>query len=130
MERFGPEVTIRFIHDRKFIRSSIHRCNAVQEWFEERPEVELVWPELPQMEQFEWPSKGADLNPIENAWKMLKTALTDRQSRFRNADELFASAKNIWKGLGRDPSYWNNLATSMPKRLKMVRTYRGGWTNF
>ena len=42
IERFGSEVTIRFIHD----RASIYRCGLVQEWFDERPEVELVWPEF------------------------------------------------------------------------------------
>ena len=38
--------------------SPIHKARIVTQWFEEQQNITL----------FHWPSKGCDLNPIENVW--------------------------------------------------------------
>ena len=49
--------TIRFVHD----RSPIHTSRFVWEWPGKQPEMEVT----------DWPSKGYDMNPIENVWAMM-----------------------------------------------------------
>lgn len=125
MERFGCEATIKFVQD----NSPIHTSRIVREWFAERPEVQLI-DVFPEIELMEWPAKGADLNPIENAWSMLKSRMKDGENNWRNQNDLFASAKGIWETMGRNPNTWESLVSSMPHRLEMVDYYDGGWTGY
>ena len=70
--RFGDQ-PVRFVHD----RSPIHTARVIQQWFAEQPGIEV----LP------WPSKGADLNPIENIWGDIVKDFDARDSR--TSDEVF-----------------------------------------
>ena len=107
----GP---IRFIQD----RSPIHTSHAVRDWFADRPEFEL----LP------WPSKGVDLNPIENLWSEMVRDMDSQQ--VNSSEELWNDVSNIWDNLkGRD-EYWRVLASSMPSRLQLVRDMLGDWTKY
>ena len=49
--------TIRFVHE----RSPIHTSLFAWEWPGKQPEMEVT----------DWPSKGYDMNPIENVWAMM-----------------------------------------------------------
>ncbi len=100
-DRFGADSEIRFIQD----QCSIHRATIVKEWFEDHPEIELL----------DWPPKGADLNPIENAWSMLKGELEDT-GRCRTQNELFDRATEIWERAAFRTQYWANLVNSVPDR--------------
>lgn len=49
-----PGLRVQFIQD----KCPIHGANIIKYWFHNNPDLEL----LP------WPTKGVDLNPIENVW--------------------------------------------------------------
>ena len=107
----GP---IRFIQD----RSPIHTSHSVRDWFADRPEFEL----LP------WPSKGADLNPIENLWSEMVRDMDSQQVNC--SEELWNDVSNIWDNLKARDEYWRVLASSMPSRLQLVRDMLGDWTKY
>ena len=49
-----PDGPILFVHD----HSPIHTARVVNQWFDGREDLQLL----------NWPSKGCDMNPIENIW--------------------------------------------------------------
>lgn len=107
----GP---IRFVQD----RSPIHTSHAVTDWFADHPEFELI----------PWPSKGADLNPIENVWSEMVRDMNSQH--VRNSDELWDDVLNIWNNLVPRRSYFRTLVNSMPSRLQMVIDLGGEWTKY
>jgi len=110
-----PEGPIFFIHD----RSPIHTAIVVREWFRQHPEITVL----------DWPSKGADMNPIENVWGDMVKCFEGR--RARNRDEVFEMALALWEHfkIGR-PEYWSKLARSMVNRLQLVIEAEGYWTKY
>ena len=67
--RFGPteDNPIPFVQD----RSPIHKSYMVQDWFED---------EAKEFEMLPWPTKEADINPIENVWaEMVRSMDTQRR---------------------------------------------------
>ena len=78
----------------------------------------------------EWPAKDADLNPIENAWSMLKSRTKNAENNWRNQNDLFESAKGFWETMGRNPNTWESLVFSMAHRLQTLDYYDGGWTGY
>ena len=110
-----PELApIKFIQD----RSPIHTARRVQQFFRDRPEIEL----LP------WPPKGADLNPIENIWgDMVK----DFDARLViNSEQLFDIAENLWFSYADRLNYHLNLAESMVNRLEECRNAEGFYAHY
>lgn len=80
------------------------------------------------MQLLEWPSKGADMNPIENLWaNVVNTWETERE---RTTAELFAHTTTAWEYLRTRPQLLRNLVTSMPDRLHAVIEKEGGWTRY
>ena len=74
-----------------------------------------------------WPGNSPDLNPIENAWNLMKNRLENRQ--FKNLEELKAEIIDVWcKEV--TPQYIEALARSMPKRLAMVIEKNGFQTKY
>ena len=84
---------IPFVQD----RSPIHTSHVVTEWFQGRPEFNL----LP------WPAKGADLNPIENVWSDMVRELQHIQ--VMHQEELWTAVSEIWARLKRRNHYWRTL---------------------
>ena len=80
---------VRFIQD----RSPIHTAHVVTRWFRENPQIKL----LP------WPSKGADINPIEDVWGDIVKDFDCRN--VRNSDEVFDHASHHWLGYNERPQY-------------------------
>lgn len=100
-------------------RSPIHTANIVKTWFQENTDIRLV---------LNWPTKGADFNPIENMWaemaKMIDGAICVNQN------ELWRQIWNAWTVLKDRQDYFRNLVASMPSRFQKAVEKRGGWTGY
>ncbi|KAL7645372.1 UNVERIFIED_CONTAM: hypothetical protein RMT77_003758 [Armadillidium vulgare] len=74
----------------------------------------------------EWPGNSPDLNPIENAWNLMKNKVQERRSS--NIMEMQEGLKNIC--INMDASYFVPLTESMPRRLENVRKSKGHMTKY
>ena len=63
-----------------------HRAYASRDWFQDN-NVTLFSP---------WPSKSPDMNPIENLWAQMETALNRRANRQRNEHQLWNAVREEW----------------------------------
>jgi hypothetical protein len=93
----------------------------------------------PQLVALDWPTKGADMNPIENVWGYLvcklSKARTDEGMPYHardanNANLLFELVRNEWENLMNNEVYLQSLIESMPQRLQKVIDAEGGWTRY
>jgi len=76
----------------------------------------------------DWPGNSPDLNPIENCWSYMKRKLKG-DSTITSARKLEDAIKLMWvKDM--DLKYFQNLADSMPKRIKWVLEHNGEMTNY
>ena len=64
------------------------------------------------------PPYSPDLNPIENAWSLLKRELATLDNPRRTEDALLAEAQRIWTAVDQDKL--DNMVDSMEGRLQMV----------
>ena len=113
-EMFPGVNRVPFLQD----RSPIHTSNAVMEWFREHPEIELI----------PWPSKGADLNPIENIWGAMVQDFDARHEQ--TSDELFNVVYRLWNSYADNENYYLKLVKSMPRRLRDCIEANGYWTKY
>lgn len=74
------------------------------------------------------PPSSPNLNPIKNCWHWLKMAIRQLPRRPTNHNELFDAASRLWDEMPQ--SLINNVILSMPKRLEMVRKYKGFSTKY
>lgn len=98
-------------------RSPIHTSRVVREWFANRPEIELI----------DWPTKGCDMNPIENLWGMMKQEWGIEE---KTKASIERKSTEVWEGFRRRPNICANLVDSMPSRLQKVIQANGGWTRY
>ena len=113
-ERFQNQ-QVRFVQD----KSPIHTARVVTQWFREHPIIEI----LP------WPSKGADLNLIENIWGDMVKDVNFRE--LANRDELFDQVEGLWERYKNGPQqYWQNLSSSMVRRLYSCLENEGYWIEY
>ncbi|KAH6920360.1 hypothetical protein HPB50_028652 [Hyalomma asiaticum] len=75
-----------------------------------------------------WPPSGADLNPIENVWGLLKRRLAAQSRRLPNADALWSAIQEAWEALSREPETSRALYASMPRRIAEVIAAEGHYT--
>ena len=68
-----------------------------------------------------WPGNSPDLNPIENLWSILKRQVRERDTS--TIPKLEAAIYDAWRNI--DKSILSNLASSIPKRLRMVVARKG-----
>jgi hypothetical protein len=74
----------------------------------------------------DWPGNSPDLNPIENLWSWVVQRL-----RYRNITtlaQLRAALKDIWAAV--PATLLKNLASSMSKRLELVKERDGQYTGY
>jgi hypothetical protein len=71
----------------------------------------------------EWPPQSPDLNPIENLWKIMKTAIS-KNYQPKSLDEMKEAIKLGWDDIPAD--HLRNLVQSMPNRMRLVVEASGG----
>ncbi|CAJ0947548.1 unnamed protein product [Ranitomeya imitator] len=92
-----------------------HKAKSTMEWFTNK-----------RIQVREWPSQSPDLNPIENLWKELKTAVHKRSPS--NLTELELFAEEEWTRIS--VSRCTKLIETYLKRLAAVITGKGGATKY
>ena len=108
-----PPGPVIFMHD----RCPIHTARIVQEWFRGREDLQLL----------DWPSKGADMNPIENIWANMVNCW--EPERERTPHQLMDHTRAQWELFRNRPQLIRNHVASMPNRLREVIEKEGGWTS-
>lgn len=74
----------------------------------------------------DWPANSPDLNPIENAWSLLKSKVAARCPK--TLAELEHVASEEWEKIPR--SYFESLINSMPRRINQVIERSGGKADY
>ena len=75
-----------------------------------------------------WPAQSADINIIENVWKVFKHRVQRRTNEIRNAGDFERAVRDIWSGL--PLHYIQNLYYSLPRRVRCVLRIRGHITKY
>lgn len=78
--------------------------------------------------QLRWPPCGADLNPIENVWGIMKMNLGKRNDCGRTADELWQAVEDEWGRLRSRPEIIKSLYESLHRRIREVIENDGNFT--
>ena len=69
-----------------------------------------------------WPTKGDDINPIENLWAILDERLETK--KFKTENGMKKAIRQVWDEV--DLSLLHNLISSVPDRLRRIRKAQGG----
>ena len=69
----------------------------------------------------DWPGQSPDIFPIENLWGIIKSRL--RQEDTSTTPKLELAIQKVWDEI--PASHCQNLADSVPKRLKQVIKAKG-----
>ena len=72
------------------------------------------------------PTSSPDLNPIENAFAILKSKIENED--IKTLPKLRTAIRKIWKSMNK--KHLSNLARSMPKRLRRVLELGGAMTEY
>jgi transposase len=70
----------------------------------------------------DWPTKGDDINPMENLWAILDEKLEEKN--FRSQNSMENAVRQIWHDL--DNQLLQNLVNSVPNRLGKIVRAKGG----
>jgi len=73
-----------------------------------------------------WPARSPDLNPIEHVWDILGRRMQHRACQ--NLNQLFGALKEEWHSIPQEDL--DGLIRSMPRRVGMVISNRGGHTKY
>lgn len=92
-----------------------HTAKKVKNWFSTK-----------KVQVMEWPAQSPDLNPIENLWKDVKTAVGHKRTNTK--EELWREIQNAWKAI--PVQKCRQLILSMPNRCKAVTENHGYSTKY
>ena len=101
-----------FLHD----GAPCHRARLVINWLRDHD-----------IRTIDWPGNSPDLNPIENAWNIMKNQLAEY--RPSNKADMIAKIKQVWVRQ-MTPDYFRRLAEGMPRRLAAVIANNGWMTKY
>ena len=104
---------ILFVQD----KCPVHTARILQVWFQEHPQLELV----------DWPSRGCDMNPIEDMWANMVNTWEPEEER--TPPRLMEHVNTVWGNLRGKPLAYNSVA-SMQRRLQAVIDHEGGWSKY
>jgi transposase len=94
-----------------------HQSRLVKSWLEDH-NVQVLGP---------WPGSSPDLNPIENCWVKLKSAVS--RTNPTSLDDLAHKIRQAWI-TEITPEYCQALVDSMPDRINAVLKAHGGATKY
>ena len=94
-----------------------HRAKRVTQWIEAQS-FEILSP---------WPGSSPDLNPIENAWCLVKRKVAERNPT--SVKSLMEAIKEVWT-TEITAEYCSKLIDSMPERLQAVVKAHGKHTKY
>ena len=75
-----------------------------------------------------WPANSPDLNPIEHLWDHVKRKLGEYENAPNGILELWERVEKIWEEI--PESVYQNLISSMPRRVEEVLKAKGGCTRY
>ena len=87
--------------------ASCHTAKSTERWLEQHG-VDVVEG---------WPTKGEDINPIENLWAILDERLESK--KFKTKNGMKKAIRQVWEEV--DLSLSHNLIASLPDRLRRIR---------
>lgn len=93
-------------------KASCHLAKSTKQWLEAH--------EVAVMDT--WPTKGDDINPIENLWAVLDERV--QQRRYTTLAGMKRVLREEWNLISQD--LVNNLIASIPDRLRRIRKSHGG----
>ncbi|GBO39930.1 hypothetical protein AVEN_198750-1 [Araneus ventricosus] len=88
-------------------------------WIEEHQDEFTVLP---------WPANSPDLNTIENLWDHLDRVVHAMDPQPRNLAQLVTALESVWLNI--PVNTFRNLIDSLPARLAVVRSAKGGYSGF
>lgn len=100
-------------------RSSVHTARSVKVLLEDLA-----------IRTLEWPPVGADLNPIESVWGLMKKRLAGRRLISSTSDALWTAVKEEWEALRTTQRLVSALYESMPRRVAEVIAADGHLTRY
>lgn len=107
-----PVNSVLFMQD----NASCHTAKKVADWMGKS-----------HIKTIKWPSKSADLNPIENMWHLVQHKMSLREINTR--DELISAFLDTWNS-EISPDICRCYARSMPRRLQAVINCKGSFTKY
>ncbi|CAB0038278.1 unnamed protein product [Trichogramma brassicae] len=110
---FGDEEVINVIED----NSAIHTANIVKEW----------WRKNPRYRRLELPARSPEINIIENVWAEMVREW--KPSMATNQAQLMNRVEQGWEALRARLDYFENLANSVPRRLRQIIENHGASIN-
>jgi hypothetical protein len=93
-----------------------------------RAKVSKEWREKNGIQSIKWPAQSPDLNPIENVWFLMKSAVHNKNIRPRTVKDMLIDLIEEWQAISKD--YLKKLIDSMPERIKAVIANKGGSTRW
>src|SRR5690348_5438420 len=94
-----------------------HTGGIVKQWFQDN-----------KIKTVRFPAYSPDLNPIENAWKVVSNNVYSEKTLYESKEELFEAFSKAFYGLTSE--YCKNLVSSMPRRIQAVIQAKGGYTKY
>ena len=94
-----------------------HRTNSVRSFLDAEG-IQLL----------SWLAQSPDMNPIENAWAILKRNLRKQSTYPTTKDALFQRLSDVWDSLPN--KYFEKLIGSMSTRVKALKDARGLSTKY
>ena len=107
MQQFG-EGPFLFQHD----NAQVYKVRSIQKGF-----VKIG------VEEFDWPAKSPDLNPVEYLWDKLEHQLRARPNRPTSVPDLTDALVAEWKHV--PAAMFQHLVESLPRRVEAVISAKG-----